>query len=222
MVAKKKFNMGEILVRKKGFLLSVYALLIAELFVTFFIVYNFRKHPSLSRATKRSFLLYLLLSLGLVLVLTLVDMPIWLKTVVFTGLAMVMGAFLHNVSLVVPEQIITMALSGTIGIFVVLSVVGFVLAGFGINLSFMGFILLGALVGLLVATLIVAFLSRSGSRAHKVLLIIGLVLFGVYTMYGTNTMLQKDYSGDVVSAAVDLYLTFLNLFTRILALESME
>ena len=127
---------------------------------------------------------------------------------------------LYNATFLIPKEFITQALSGTIGVFVAMSIVGIVLASMGIDLGWMGLILLGALIGLIVASLIVMFLDKNkSSLLHKTILIIGLILFSIYVIYETNIMLQKDYNQDFINAAVDLYLDFINIFVRILALE---
>lgn len=221
-MANKEFI--TLLKQKKGFLFSVYMVLILQLAITFSIVYSFRNMPNLSKATKQSILVYMLLSLGLILLLTLVPMPIWLKFILFTLFAIVNGGLLHSVSAVLPVELINQSLIGTIGVFVALSFVGFILAAFGFHLGWLGLILLAGLIGLLVASLIVMFMSKSKEMkgVHKALLIIGLIIFSIYIMYGTNIMLQKDYDQDFISAAIDLYLSFINVFIRILSLESME
>lgn len=207
-------------VGKEIFLTQVYLTLIVQLFVTFFIVYSFRSHPTLSKATKHSIFLYLIVLLGLIILLTL-PMPIWLKLLIFTIFAMVNGGLLHNVSAIIPQQFITQALLGTIGIFIALTFVGVIIAMMGINLSWMGFILFGALIGLIVASLIVLIFDKNKSSIlHKVILIIGLILFSVYITYNTNIMLQKEYNEDFVTAAIDLYLNFINIFIRLLAFDA--
>lgn len=217
-------DFGRMLKEKKTFLVSVYVVLIIQLTVTFSIVYTFRNHPTLSKATKQSIILYLLLSLGLIFVITMIPMPLWLKFTLFTLFAIVNGGLLHSFTVIFPVELINQALTGAIGIFMALSVVGFIVAAIGIDLSWMAFLLLAALVGLLVASLIVKFMQRSHamSKVHKTLLVVGLVLFSVYIMYNTNTMLQKNYSQDFISAAIDLYLSFINVFVRFMALDSLE
>ena len=216
----KNSNFTLLVKKKSGFLTSVYMTLIIELFVTFFIVYQFRNHPTLSKFTKQSFWIYLFVSLGLILILTLIPMPIWMKLIVFTIFAGVTGGMLYNASYMVSIELINQALIGTIGIFIGMTILAVGLAAIGIDLSFMGLILLGALIGLLVASLVVRLMSNEKtSKAHKILLIIGLILFSIYITYSTNIMLQKDYNQDFVSAAIDLYLNFVNVFGRMLALE---
>lgn len=213
---------------KQGFLLSVYGVLIVELIVTFFVVYYFRKDPALSKVTKQSMLFYLISTLGLVLILSFVPMPIWLKFIVFTGLSALIGGMLHQTSSLVSETLINQALTGTIAVFVGMSFIALVLASMGIDLGWMGAILLAALLGLIVASLVVMFFfskpedKEKNKGIHKTLLIVGLILFAIYVMYETNIIVQKDYDEDVVSAALGLYLDFVNIFSRLLGLETSD
>jgi len=209
-----------LLQKKQGFLLQVYGTLIVELLVTFFVVYSFRNHPSFAKATKHSLFLYFILSIILILILVLVPMPPIVKFLVFTLFAIVIGAMLYNSTFFIRKELITQALTGTISIFIAMSIVGIILASLGIDLGWMGMFLLGALIGLIVASLIVLLLDKNkSSLLHKTILIIGLVLFGVYVIYETNIILQKNYDKDFINAAVDLYLDFVNIFVRMLALE---
>ena len=54
------------------------------------------------------------------------------------------------------------------------------------------------------------------SQIHRYLTAIGLVLFSVYIVYDTNTILQKDYYGDFITASLDYYLDIINIFVRLL------
>ena len=216
-----KSSFTTLIKQKQGFLTSVYMTLIIELCVTFLIVYQFRNHPALAKVTKQSFWMYLLLSIGLILILTLVSMPVWLKFIVFTLFAAVAGGMLYQASYRFPAELITQSLMGTIGVFIAMTFLAVILAAMGVDLSFLGVILLAALLGLIVASLIVILMSTpKTSKLHKTLLIIGLVLFSIYITYSTNIMLQKNYNEDFISAAIDLYLNFINVFARIFALEA--
>ena len=157
----KNTSFIKLLQEKQGFLIAVYLTLIVQLFVTFAIVYQFRNHPSLSKATKQSFIIYFLLSFGLILLITLVPMPPWMKLVLFTLFAITNGAMLHQSTYKLPESLITQALGGTIGVFVCMTIAAVVLAIIGIDLSWMGLLFLGAFIGLLIASLILMFTSKS-------------------------------------------------------------
>lgn len=206
---------------KLRFVSSVYITLILQMIITFVIVYRFRNHTKLSNATRQSFWLYMLLTLGIIILLSIVKMPIWLKFLLLTVFSVVNGAMLHHVSRFIPVDIISQALTGTIAVFVLMTVFGFMLAATGIDLSFLGLFLLGALVGLLAASIVALFIKNAGeSRFYKTLLVIGLVLFSIYVVFFTNVMLQKNYNDDFVGAAIDLYLSFVNLFVRMLSVDS--
>lgn len=216
-----KSDFGKLLKSKKNFIASVYITLIVQMMITFFIVYEFRNHPKLSNATKQSFWLYLLLTLGLILILSLLKMPIWMKLVLFSLFSIVNGAMLHHASRFIPAEVITQALIGTTMVFALMTVFAFVLAALGVDLSFLGLFLLGALIGLLVASIVVLFIRNvRNSKLYKGLLVFGLVLFSIYVVFFTNVMLQKDYNDDFVGAAIDLYLSFINIFVRLLSFDS--
>lgn len=211
------FSLAKAMQQKKGFLVSVYATMIVQLAITFLIVYQFRNHPKLSKATKQSALLYLLLTFGLILILTLVPMPIWLKVIVFGLFAVVIGGMMHQVTLFVSKEMVNQALVGAIGIFIGMSVLALVLAYAGIDLGWIGLFLFGALVGLTIASLVMFFIDTpKDSPIRKFLLWFGLVLFSIYITYETNIMLQPWYDRDFVDAAIGLYLDFINVFLRLL------
>lgn len=218
---------GKLLEQKKGFLLAVYATLIIELLITFGIIYGFRQNASLSKATRVNFLVYLIASLGLILILSLIDMPVWLKLLLFTLFSVVSGAMLHNASHAIPRELIDQAVLGAVGVFVAMTVVAFALASIGVDIGFLGMFLLAGLIGLCVGGLIILISGKQRdtetgklTALYKTFLVIGLVLFSIYIVYSTNKMLQKDYGSDFISAAIDLYLDFVNVFTNLLILES--
>jgi FtsH-binding integral membrane protein len=205
--------------QKKGFLISVYATLIAQLALTFFIVYSMRKY-TVPRPGLRDLILYTILSFGLIIMLTFFDLPIWMKAVLFTMYSAVNGYFLYLASAYLPKEVINQALTGAISIFISMSTIAIALAAMGVDLSWMGMILLAAIVGLLIATLVMMLIKNKNRMAHKVLLVVGLIIFCIYVTYATNIMLQKNYQFDFISAAVDLYLGFINMFIRLLTLNS--
>jgi FtsH-binding integral membrane protein len=202
---------------KLPFLMEVYTTLIIELFITFGVLYYLRKNRNSPIATQ-SFWLYLGITFVLILVLAFIPMPVWLKLVLFTMFSLVFGALLFKGSGGrVPEELINKALIGCIAIFVGMSIFAFILASFGVDLSFMVGYLFAALIGLLVAWVILAFVKEP-KFIRKLLFTFALVLFSIYVMFSTNVMLQKNYADDFVSAAIDLFLSFVNIFTSLLGL----
>ncbi len=207
------------LAAKSGFLMSVYATLVAQLAVTFAV--RHRLSPVAIR--KWMFLASAAATLGLVVVLSAVPMPAWCKLLVFTALSVALGTVLHLGTALMSPAAIERALLGAIGVFVAMSVVAVGAAAAGVDLRGMAGYLTAALVGLLVARLVL-WLWR-GKEAEKEatlrrwLLVVGLVLFSLFITKETNAMLQKDYSDDFVGAAVDLYLSFVNVFTNLAGLQ---
>jgi len=181
-----------------------------------------RRHPLLANATThRSLLVYGLLAFGVLIIMMAIPMPIWLKLFLFTVFAVLQGMFLHAATALLPKEVIDQALIGAIGIFVAFAVLGTIMAAFGIDLGFMGMILFGMLIGLLVASVVLLFLDKEKTKGfHKFLIIVGLVLFSLYIMYESNTMIQDNYMYDFVTAAVNLYLDFVNVFVNLVAAQS--
>lgn len=217
----------KLLKQKQGFLTAVYLTLVVQLVITFAIVYKFREHPTLSKATKQSFFVYLFLTIGIILLLTMFNFPPWVRMLLFTVFSVVIGGMLHNASAKVPAALVTQALSGAIGIFLGMTVFAFVLAGLGVDLAWMGIVLFAGLIGLLIAYIIMWLAdkrrdpeTKKMTPLYRTILTIGLALFAIYIIYETNIMLQKNYNQDFISAAIDLYLDFVNVFSHLLALES--
>jgi FtsH-binding integral membrane protein len=54
------------------------------------------------------------------------------------------------------------------------------------------------------------------NQANKFLSFFGIILFAAYVLYDTNIILQRNYSGDFITASMDYYLDILNLFSNFL------
>ena len=48
------------------------------------------------------------------------------------------------------------------------------------------------------------------------------MLFSVYIVYDTNSILQRDYSGDFITASLDYYLDVINIFSDLLSLSNFD
>lgn len=209
---------------KKEFLVKVYMTLIAQLCITFAIVYLFRFPPEkMPKTAKKQVIAYSIVSLLIVILITMFNFPSWAKLLLFTVLSVMFGMVLHYTSAYASVELITQALMSCIGVFLCMSVFAFVLASLGYDLGFMILYLIAAIIGLLVASIVVFFLGgkKKLSKTHKALLILGVIIFSVLIMVSTNVMLQKEYDMDFVTAAIDLYLGFMNVFTRLLTLEQL-
>ena len=53
----------------------------------------------------------------------------------------------------------------------------------------------------------------------KSLAAIGIIVFSGYIIYDTNTILQRNYYGDFITASLDYYLDILNIFVKLTILN---
>jgi FtsH-binding integral membrane protein len=213
-------DFGSLVRDRSGFLLSVYGLLFVQLLITYAVVLVLRKHPDVYAKIHKFVFLWFVLGLVLILTIGLAPIPAWLKLVLFTCFSVVLGFNMLAASTKVGDELVRAALMGALGIFVVMSLIGFALAGLGVNLSFMQFAMTVALLGLIIGMLI-AWLMRASSKVVKAILVVSVVLFSVFVSVDTNTMLM-DVNSDVVMSAVRLYLDVINLFQDLVGLGSLK
>lgn len=217
----------KLLQKKKGFLAAVYATLVLQLVVTFAIVIKLRDYPELSKRVRSvPYIVWIIVFIGLVLCLPFVMMlPPWIKLFVFTLISVLFGFMMHVSSAKLPMSFVERAMIGTMAVFVGMSLAGLALAAIGVDIGFMGLFLFAALVGLLVASLVMLLMQKRRdvegklTKGYKALLYIGLVLFSVMIMYDTNMILQRNYGFDFVTAAMDFYFDSMNVFARLLTLQ---
>ena len=208
-----------LLSKRRGFLASVYAILIAQVVLTSAVVAYLRSKPAVAAPVRKYALLWAVLAIGVVLLMGLVPMPPAAKLALLGVLSALMGALSMATSDAVPLQSIQVALASTVAVFVFMSVAGVALAAAGIDLGFMAFALMVALFALIAALVLTALLAPHSKAAHTALLSIAVALFSVLLVFDTNVMLQKGYGGDAIQAAVGLYLDVLNIFTADLGLQ---
>ena len=203
----------DLLIKKKGFLTAVYATLIVQVAISFAVIYKSRSYPELFAYNFPKLMGLFVLSLMLVLAITLVAMPMWTQFVLFMLLSLVLGAILSFIASRFSLHVVRQALISAVSVFAMMTVVGVVLAALGIDLSFMLFVLLIALLAFILATVVIAFTGPQDSMTHKVMVTIGIVIFSLYVAVHTNMMLQKNYGQNFIQGALDLYLAFINLFS---------
>lgn len=191
---------------KPGFLLSVYAVLLAQVGIAFGVM---RTDWALRLSQKHAGKVALVF-LALVFTLTIAPLPQPAKLLLMGALAVAMGVAFRQAAERLPPGTMKTALIGAAGVFVTMSVVGALLAASGVNLGPMGSIFFGALVGLLIAQLSMVFLRPKVLR--KWILVATLVIFAAYTAFDTNQIMQKNYDGKVADAALDFFVDFTQIF----------
>lgn len=141
---------------------------------------------------------------------------------VYWGFAVVMGLSLSTIFLVYSPTAIATAFFATASGFAALSLYGYTTKK---GLSAFGTFLIMGVIGLLVASLLNAFLVQS-SAFDMVISIVGVLLFAGLTAYDTQKIKSMydhvagtDMQGRVViMGALSLYLDFINMFLFILRL----
>jgi len=213
----------KLIYEKKSFFALILITLVIQLYITYYVSENFdiekdedpkTFNPKLIAAYITAFII--------ILILALITMPPELKFILFSLFSCAFGLILgYRKSLYDPNTIKT-AYIGTISIFVSMFAFGVALIASNIRLGYMfGLTLFFALLFLLIISIVQFFIIQS-SFLYKILVICSLMLFSVYIVYDTNSILQRDYGGDFISASLAYYLDIINIFSDLLSVSGFD
>lgn len=207
----KMGNLIKLMYEKKEFLILVFANLIAQLGITYYVM---ERTPE--GIINISIWPLFVAQLIIIFVLALVPMPEFMKFLLFCVFSYTFGLMLSVLKKKYSSDLINVAIQGALTIFAFMLATGVALLAGGINLGYkFGTILFWTLLALIVARLVFV-LGAKMNQANKILSFIGIILFAVYVIYDTNKILQRNYYGDFITASMDYYLDILNLFTSFL------
>ena len=202
-------NLIKLMYEKKEFLILVFANLIVQLGITYYIMEK-TNNPNIK------FWPLAIAQLIIIVVLIAVPMPEYIKFLIFCVFSYIFGILLSGIKNKYSSDMINIAIQGSLAVFGVMMAAGAALIAGGINLGYkFGAMLFWALLLLIIAQLVFV-LGVKMNLAHKILSFLGIILFAVYVLYDTNQILQRNYYGDFITASMDYYLDILNLFTNIL------
>ena len=208
----KKFDgqkLWNLIIQKKSFLILVFANLIAQLGITYYVM-NKPNNPQLG------FWPLFALQLIIIWMLALVPMPSIVKFFIFAIFSWSFGLMLSRLKSRYDPALINIAIQGALSIFALMIAFSITLAGFNIYLGYkFSAFLFWALIALIIAKL-VNILGPQLSTTKKILSYIGLGLFSLFVVYDTSQILSRDYYGDFITASLDYYLDILNLFSNLL------
>ena len=205
----KMGNLIKLMYDKKEFLILVFANLIAQLGITYYVMEHTNKIDI-------SIWPLFVAQLIIIFVLSLVPMPEFVKFLIFCLFSYIFGLMLSVLKKKYSSDMINVAIQGALTVFAFMLATGVALFTGGINLGYkFGSILFWSLLALIVARLVFV-LGAKMNQAHKILSFIGIILFAIYVVYDTNKILQRDYYGDVITTSMDYYLDILNLFSNFL------
>ena len=209
-------DLFKLITDKKQFFIMIFANLIVQIGITYYIMEKMNIGPD-NKDTKNKINILSFVQIGLVLVLGFVPMPAWLKFIIFCVFSAIWGYMFSSVRQVVGEDNVKMAMMGTISIFALMFAfgIGLILSGIRLGLKF-GLGLFYTLLFLLLVKITQIFIPTS-SLTKKIIIIFSLLLFSVYVIYDTNSILQRNYNGDFITASLDYYLDILNIFANLLS-----
>lgn len=209
------------LVKMKGaFMSKTLILFVSQLIVTYVVFHTLGKSDVFYSWVENNRILYIALSviipIGLILILAFLPMPMYAKLILFTVFSIVIGFSLAYIQKFVSEDVINASLIGAVMIFVAMFMVGLFLVVIGVNVWWLGILLFAALLGIIVTSIVFLFINPS-KKAQRIKAAIALVIFGLFVLYDTNQILQREYpNDDFVTAAMDYYLDIINIFVNLI------
>jgi FtsH-binding integral membrane protein len=206
---------------KRGFFALILATLVSQLYITYYVSENVKiededeKNKDTKKFNSKLIGAYVA-AFVIILILAFITMPPWLKFILFSLFSTAFGVILGYRKSGVDPAIIKSALVGTGSIFVAMFAFGVALIASGIKLGLrFGLGLFFALLFLLIVSIVQIFIAES-SFLKKIIVIGSLMVFSLYIMYDTNSILQRNYNGDFITASLDYYLDIINIFRGLL------
>jgi FtsH-binding integral membrane protein len=215
-------NTMKLIQEKKTFLIMIFANLIVQLGITYYILVNTdiqvlkeRKRNSIYRRN-----LIGLLPLILLIIVMNMPMPSWARFIVFSIFSAYMGLILNFWEKLYGLEMLKAVVLSVVGVFISMIVFALGLLSFGIKLgSTFGIFLIVALLLLIISRIVFLF-AGTYSLYAKMFAVFGIALFSIYILYDTQQILSRNYDGDFVTASLDYYLDFINLVGNFLNFNS--
>ena len=208
----------KLIYEKKAFFILIILNLLLQLYITYYVSENVKvDEEKNAKKFDSKFIAACIVSLVIILVLAFITMPAWLKFILFSLFSAAFGILLAYRKYGLDAGVIRSALVGTASIFVTMFVFGLALIMSGIQLGFMtSIVLLFALLALIIISIVQYFIAQS-SLLKKLIVIATLLIFSLYIVYDTNTILQRNYDGDFITASLNYYLDLINIFSAFLS-----
>ena len=182
----------DIIAKKGPFMGMVFTNLIFQCFVAYTAAINSDKAH-----VNKNLLMYLIAFIGTFMSLIMIKMSIPMKLVVFTIFSGVSGALLSRNERT-PQMIKEVGM-----IFTGMLILGIMSVQLKIDLRPYTPLIVAALMGLIVSRLFGAERKDFGK--------VGTLIFAIFVVFNTNTILQKNYDGDFVQASLDYFIDIMNL-----------
>jgi FtsH-binding integral membrane protein len=206
---------------KRGFLLSVFICLIVQLAIISAVFQYMRKPENNKPPTNFKNIIYLVLAQILIIfAFHFLSAPKYMPIrvillVVFSALLGTTMSFIKRVS----SEEMNRAIIGTGSVFVSMFVIGLALSIAGVDVRWMGALLIVVLVGIIVTKIVFMF-SPPTKDTRRWVYGITFIVFALFVMVDTNEILARDYAGDFTMATIDYVLDIVNIFQAIIGLDS--
>jgi FtsH-binding integral membrane protein len=206
--------------QKKFFLAQVYTTLIFEIFIAYIVLmYAENRNIQFTRIQYFGLIIGLFL---IIIAIAFMSSPV-LKFILFTLFAAGIGLMFslridikNGENAEEANEIVKKAFITTCSIFIFLTVFGFFAAFMGARISpVVSITLLFALLLLIIVTFILSLTGKYASY-HKIIAGAIIFLFSIFIVYDTVSILDRNYAGDFITAALDYFLDFINMFSALL------
>lgn len=205
---------------KQTFLLQVLLTMFLQLFISFFAIYKTKNEDALLKFVKQYFILICILQIAVIILLAFVPMPILPKFILFTMFS-IMNGFI--IPLYVPnlssKDIVDSGIQASV-IFSTMITIGCIIIYSGVDTTFFNVFLVVASIILIIWSLYISLFQSNDVQQKKTTFTIyrniSTILFSLYIIYDTYTILSFDYDGDFVTAAFDYYMDIFTVFKNLL------
>ena len=203
---------------KRSFFALILANLLVQLYITYYVSENVKvDEEKNAKKFSSKFIAACVAAFVIILVLAFITMSVWLKFILFSLFSSAFGIILAYRKSGLDPNIVKTAFVGTASIFVTMFIFGLALIMSNIQLGIKtALVLLFALLALIIISIVQYFIVQS-SLLKKVIVIASLLLFSLFIVYDTNSILQRNYSGDFISASLNYYLDLINIFSALLS-----
>ena len=187
------YNFSKLIHKKKNLLRCIFTTLLLQLIVTTLTFVFIYKNKFIKRqhvGGLLSGLIFITFAIVLIYAMTSSNITFTERALLFTLFSIVQGLFLGFNLQYVRANTILGALLFTGILFIMMLLVGFLMVYFQIDLSWLGIILFFLLLGLIITRIITFFGNDSRSYDYMITLF-ALLLFSVYIVYDTNTILMR-------------------------------
>jgi len=209
MAGSKSTNLIQLMNSKKEFLILVFSNLLVQLGITYYVSQK-TNNPDLN------IWILVIIQFAILLLLILVPMNSYLKFLVFCAFSYLTGLLFTFLKNKYDKNLVNSVIVSTMALFAFMCATGVTLLLGGIKLGVrFGALLFWCLLALIIFRIILLF-NQTATTLSKLASFFGMMLFSVYIVYDTNTILQRNYYGDFITASLDYYLDILNLFLNIL------